>query len=236
MRTLLAPRWMAFHLLVVAAAVTMVFLAGWQWDRHQARVSFNSEVTQRFSVPPTPLDELLALDIDSVEWRAAVATGTYLPEEDLSVVNVSQDGRAGYDPVSALRLADGSIVLVVRGFLPLDAVSPEPPEGEVRVVGRLRASATRRLGAVADPSSGELREIQRIDLERLAPQMPGPLVGAYLELLDSNPADDPSLARLPVPDLTTGPHLSYVGQWSVFSIAVVVGWVLVVRRTLRRTA
>lgn len=234
MRRLLAPRWIAFHLLVVAAVATMASLAGWQWDRHQARVEFNSAVTERLAAEPAPLADLLAGGIDAAEWRAAVATGTYLADEDLSIVNVSQDGRAGYDPVSALQLADGSIVLVVRGFVPLDAAYPEPPGGEVRVVGRLRAPAARRLGAVADPSSGELREIQRIDLARLAPQMPAPLVGGYLELLASDPPDDARLARLPVPDLTTGPHLSYVGQWSVFSVAVLVGWVLVVRRTLRR--
>lgn len=235
MRRLLAPRWLAFHLLVVAAVVTMVSLAGWQWDRHQERVAFNSEVTARLAAEPVELADLLAVDIVDAQWRAAIATGTYLADEDLSIVNVSQDGRAGYDPVSALQLADGSIVLVVRGFVPLDAAYPEPPAGEVRIVGRLRASSTRRLGAVADPASGELREIQRIDIERLAPQMPAPLVDGYLELLASDPPDDPRLSRLPVPDLTTGPHLSYVGQWTVFSVAVLVGWVLVVRRNLRRT-
>lgn len=233
MRRLLAPRWIAFHLVVLLAVATTVNLARWQWDRHQSRVAFNADVSARLLAAPEDLDSLLARGLDAVEWRSAVAIGTYLEGYDLAVVNVSQDGRAGFDPVSALRLADGNIVLVKRGFLPLAARAASAPTGEVRVVGRIRASAVRRLGAVTDPDSGVLTEVQRLDLVRLAPQFPGPLVGAYLELLSSEPADDPALSRLPTPDLTTGPHLSYVGQWSIFSIAVVVGWVLVVRRSRR---
>jgi hypothetical protein len=41
------------------------------------------------------------------------------------------------------------------------------------------------------------------------------------------------LTPIPNPQLTGGPHLSYTAQWSLFSVAVAVGWVLAVRHSAR---
>jgi len=47
------------------------------------------------------------------------------------------------------------------------------------------------------------------------------------------PAGD--LPRLiPLPELGDGPHLSYAGQWFLFSACAVVGWVVIVRRAARQ--
>ena len=51
------------------------------------------------------------------------AAGRYLPDEQLVVVNRSQHGLAGEIVVTPLQLADGRIVLVSRGFVPLDQPS-----------------------------------------------------------------------------------------------------------------
>ena len=185
---------------------------------------------------PRPLEEILdsGLPLEDLEWLPAIAKGTFLAEESVTIVNVSQFGQAGFDPVTPLRLADSRLVLVNRGFLPLSAATPPPPEGEVTIVGRIRLSAERRTGAVTDPTEGELKEVQRIDIDRLAPQLDGEVVPVYLELLTSEPSDDPSLSRIAEPEFTLGPHLSYTVQWIVFSLFVLVGWGFVVRRELRK--
>jgi cytochrome oxidase assembly protein ShyY1 len=216
--------------------VVMVNLARWQYHRHQERQEFNATLTARFDETPRPLEELLAsgLPLEEIEWLPAIAKGTFVADESLTIVNVSQFGQAGFDPVTPLRLADSRLVLVNRGFLPLSASTPPPPEGEVTVIGRIRLSAERRTGAVTDPTEGELKEVQRIDIDRLAPQLDGDVVPVYLELLDSEPSDDPSISRIAEPEFTLGPHLSYTVQWIVFSLFVLVGWVFVVRRESRR--
>lgn len=228
----------ALTLACVIGIAVMTNLARWQYHRHQERQDFNATLTARFDETPRPLEEILgsAISLEEIEWLPAIATGTYLPEETLTIVNVSQFGQAGLDPVSPLRLADDRLVIVNRGFLPLAANVPAPPEGEVTVIGRIRLSAERRTGAVTDPSEGDLKEVQRIDIERLTPQLGGEVVPVYLELLTSEPADDPSISRIAEPEFTLGPHLSYTVQWIVFSLFVLVGWVFVLRRETRRAS
>lgn len=235
-RVLSRPRMIALTVACALGIVVMLNLARWQYHRHQERQDFNATLTARFDEIPRPLEELLAsgLALEDLEWLPAIATGTYLPEESVTIVNVAQFGQAGFDPVTPLRLADSRLVLINRGFLPLSATTPSPPAGEVTVIGRIRMSAERRTGAVSDPSEGVLKEVQRIDIERLAPQLNGQVAPIYLEQLTSEPADDAAISRIAEPEFTLGPHLSYTAQWTVFSIFVFLGWVFVVRRELRR--
>lgn len=232
------PRMIALTLACIVGIGVMANLARWQWHRHQERQDFNATLTARFDQTPFPLEDLLASGqpLEDLEWLPTIATGTYLNDESLIVVNVSQFGQAGFDPVTPLRLSDSRIVLINRGFLPLSATSSAAPSGEVSVLGRVRLSAERRTGAVTDPSSGELREVQRIDIDRIAQQLDGDVVPMYLEMLASEPADDPSLSRIADPEFTLGPHLSYMVQWIVFSLLVVMGWIFVLRREMRRSS
>lgn len=232
-------RWIAFHLLVVLAIVGMVNAGFWQLRRLDQRQSFNAVIEARYDADPVPLDEFLspsgaAGDLEEIEWRQATASGTYLPDEQLRVVNRSQGGRAGDNVVVPLALDDGRILLVNRGFVPLAEPPVETVDGRATVTGHLRTSEERRLGQLSDPSDGELTEVQRIDIERLAPQLPGEPVPMYLDLIASTPAQvGPFPEPVARPDLSEGNHLSYAVQWFIFSIAVAAGWFLAVRRSRR---
>jgi cytochrome oxidase assembly protein ShyY1 len=234
-RFLLRPTWIGFHLLVVGAIVAMVSLGFWQLRRLDERQAFNAQVESRYDTAPVPIDDLLVpgFDADAVEWRPVTATGTYVPDETVRIVNRSQNGFAGDNVVVPLDLGDGRLLLVNRGFLPLGIDVPPAPEGTVTVTGRLRPSQERRTGQLSDPAEGDLAEAQRLDIERLAPQFDGAVVGMYVDVFESRPADSDSLQPVLQPDLSEGPHLSYAVQWFVFSIAVAIGWVLAVRKSLR---
>ncbi len=232
---LFRPRWIAFHLLVIAAIIAMINLGFWQLRRLDERRDFNEQVSTRVDLPPEPIDEIVTstTDPDAVEWRSVRARGTYLPDEQFVVVNRSQSGRAGDLVVTPLELDDGRILLVERGFVPLDTDSVAAPTGDVEIVGRLRPSQERRRGQLSDPAEGELAEVQRIDIDRLAGQLPGPVVPMYAELVSSTPAENgPFPEPIEVPELDEGPHLSYAVQWFIFAVCVAVGWVLAVRHSL----
>jgi surfeit locus 1 family protein len=239
-RFLLSPRWIAFHLLVIAAIVLMINLGFWQLRRLDERQAFNAEVTSRIDLPPEPLDDVLAgTDPEDVEWRSVTASGTYLPDEEVRVVNRSQGGIAGDMIVTPLELEDGRILLVERGFVPLDTDVAAAPTGEVDIVGRLRPSQERRRGQLSNSATGDVTEAHRIDIPRLAPQLPGPPVPVYAELVSSDPAEPgPHPQPVTAPELGEGPHLAYAVQWFIFSAAVAVGWVLAVRKSIndRRAA
>ena len=234
-RFLLRPKWIGFHLLVVGGIVAMVNLGLWQLRRLDERQAFNAVVEARYDAQPRPIDEVLVagVDPDDVEWRPVTATGTYRPDATIRIVNRSQNGFAGDNVVVPMDLADGRVLLVNRGFLPLGIDLPPVPSGEVTVTGRLRPSQERRTGQLSDPAGGVLTEAQRVDIERLAPQIGGDVAPMYVDVFASRPSDADVLEPVAAPDLSEGPHLSYAVQWFVFSIAVAVGWVLAVRRSVR---
>jgi cytochrome oxidase assembly protein ShyY1 len=250
-RFLLTPRWVAFHLLVVVGVIAMVNLGVWQLRRLDERQAFNAVVEARYDLPPAPLDTVLdpsaiatvdgiapesGAAVGAVEWRSVTATGTYLPDGALRVVNRSQNGRAGDNLVVPLALDDGRVIYVTRGFVPLGMDDPPlPTDGRVTVTGRLRPTSERSGVAARDPAEGVLAEVQRLDLVRLAAQVDAPLVAASLDLVTSDPPETGDLPE-PVmrPDLSEGSHLSYAVQWFIFAAAAMAGWVLAVRVSARR--
>ena len=228
---LVRPKWIATHLLAIALIVLMVNLGQWQLNRHNERKDFNATLVQRFDAPIQPLETLLqSAKPEDIEWIPTAITGTYLQGEDISMVNVSQNGVAGYNAVTPMLLEDGMVVLVNRGFMPLADAFPPAPSGEVSLLSRVRASSERRTGAVSDPATGELTEVQRIDIDRLQQQIDGELVPVYVQLLKSTPAEAPALSTIVDPDFNNGPHLSYTVQWLFFSLCAVGGWFALVRR------
>lgn len=235
-RFLYSPRWIVLHTVVAILVVVMVNLAFWQIDRLHQRQDFNAVLESRVPAPVAPLHDVLAKYPNPVdaEWYRVVAIGTYLQGESISVVNVTQDGQAGHDAVTPLLLDSGQVLLVNRGFLPLSIDLPDAPSGRITIVGRLRVSAVRRTGAVSDPSSGDLQEVHRIDIDRLAPQLPFPPISMYVDLLDSQPPDSDLLSRISDPAFTNGSHLSYAVQWFLFSAFALVGWSIAVRREVKK--
>lgn len=238
-RFLFRPLWLILHVVVVAVIVLMINLGFWQLSRYHERTAFNKVVTQRIASPVVPITELL-VDLHSknetptsLEWRTVQVVGEYLDDQTVVVVNRSQDGFSGKDPLTPILLENGTLVLINRGFLPLTTQVTSAPSGRVEIIGRVRTSQTRRHGRLSDPSSGVLREIINIDLDRLSTQMPTPLAPIYVEMFTSKPEDSILLSQIASPVLSSGSHLSYTVQWFMFSIFVVFGWVVVVRRKLK---
>jgi len=235
-RFLLRPRWIAFHLLVIVAVIALINLGLWQLRRLDERRAFNAEVVSKQEEAPVPLDELLAdpgFDPAAAEWRTVTVEGTWLPDQVI-VFNRSQGGAAGDDVITALATDDGTTVLVNRGFVPLGADPPPPPQTETAVVGRVRESESRGRGGLTDSSAGPLTEVRRVEIDKLAAQFPGEVAPVYVELVSSDPPVQPTdPIPVPEPELTEANHLSYAFQWFIFSVCVVIGWVLAVRRSAR---
>ena len=233
-RFLITPKWIAFHLLVVVLVVTMINLAFWQLRRLDERRQFNTQVRANANQPIAPLGEAdpAVSTPSAIEWRRVRVTGTYVPGHEFLVVNRSQNGDSGRNVVDALQLADGTLLLVNRGFVREADATPALPTGSVEIIGRLRASERRGTGQPADETTGVLTEIRRIDISVLAKQFATTVLPMYVEQLESAPPEAKSLEPIVAPTLDEGPHLSYTVQWFIFSGCVIAGWVLAVRRSL----
>jgi len=235
-RFLLKPKWIGFHLLVIVGIVAMVSFGFWQLRRLDQKQTFNARVEQRYDAAVVPLDALLVprANVDDLEWRPVSVAGVYIPAGTVEIVNRSQYGVAGENTLTPMRLGDGRVLLVNRGFLPLDVTASIPPTGTVELTGRLRLTQVRTFAQLGDPDEGVLQVAQRVDIERLSQQIDGDVVPMYLDVFESSPAEAaPQPQPVIAPELGEGNHLSYAVQWFTFATAVGIGWVLAVRRSLR---
>ena len=247
-RFALRPKWILSHLFVVVLVVTMVNLGFWQLRRLHEKQAFNARVSARSEDPVAPIGRVLGArssfdDGRAVEFRRVTATGRYRPDQQLLVRSRSLDSAPGSWVMIPLEMADGTAVVVNRGWIAnegrFDAVPAafKPPAGEVTVTGLLRATETRGSFGPKDPTAGRLANLARADIGRFQRQVPERLVPAWLQLQTERPrSSGPSPRPVPAPELDEGPHFSYAVQWFIFSLIAVVGYPLILRRRARELA
>ncbi len=216
-------RWFAYLGAALVFALACVLLSQWQFARRDQAVAEITRVTNNFDAHPVALATLvpsLTAWSDALKWRPVTATGTYLVDEQVLARTRPYNGQNGYEVLTPLRLNDGSIFIIDRGWLPEgstgakpDAV-PAPPAGTVNVVARLKASEAELPGRSAPPG-----QVPTIHLPSVASQLDAPTyTGAYGLVVTESPAvtDMPAPAIKPTPD--EGPHLSYAVQWIAFAL------------------
>jgi len=229
-------RWGGYVALTVVFAVACGLLSWWQWARRAEAVADIERIEANYDAPPVALGDLLpALDTleEDAEWHPVELSGVYLADEQLIVRNRPRNGLAGFEVLVPLRLADGSVFVVDRGWVPLGSSAaapdsvPAPPEGEVTVVVRLKPGEPEIPGRGAP--EGQLATIRLPDIAALvgAPTY----TGMYGLLVSEDPApaeERPLPAFRPAED--EGPHLSYALQWIAFGVLAFIGLVWAVRR------
>ena len=235
------PKWIAGHLLALVAIVGFINLGFWQLSRHAERSDVNAIISERFAEPPAILSDLIGSygeDADALEFRRVRISGSYLIDEEVLWRARTLNGRSGHDVLTPLAVG-GRVLIVDRGWVPIDATDPpvvgaEPVAVDVVVSGIIRPGQVRQGLGPIDPETGELDRIARVDIERLQQQLDLDLYPFYVLLEEQSPAQSsglPAIQDPPSPD--SGPHLSYAIQWFVFSTIAAVGYPILLRRTAR---
>ncbi|MEA3182330.1 MAG: surfeit locus 1 family protein [Gammaproteobacteria bacterium] len=139
--------------LAILFFVVFVALGTWQVKRRVWKLDLIARVEQRVHAPavaaPGPA-QWPNVTVAADEYRHVTATGTFLDGSQTLVQAVTDLG-AGYWVLTPLRSADGSIVLVNRGFIPADdrnRVQPGSASPSATVTGLLR---------ITEPHGGFLR-------------------------------------------------------------------------------
>lgn len=222
---LFRPRWIAGHLLALVTVVAFINLGMWQLRRHAEALDLRDAVAEAQAMPIVPVE-------DAGMHRRVVAFGEYDASAQVRVLR-SEGGVSGYVLLTPLVLSDGTAILVNRGWVPPDlgdgdirqgdGVSLRPPEGRVRTEGYLWPAEP---GSWRPDALEPNQVVRRIDPAVVDPFTTYPFRDGYMiEALLR--ADAP-------PALSLGPHLAYAGQWFLFSLIVVAGYPLLLRRVVRR--
>jgi len=243
-RFALRPKWILSHLFVLALVVAMLAAGLWQLRRLDQKQARNERIESRTAEAVVPVEDLLAVDrtdgIGDLEYRRVEASGTYLLDDQVLIRSRSLEGAPGSWVATPLRLDDGTLLIVNRGWISNSGqheavpAAYDRPTGEVTVVGMVRPSQTRGSIGPVDPADGHLDTLARLDVGRLAEQLDGDVLPAYVQLEAQDPAvttADPT----PVPReaLGEGPHLNYAVQWFIFTTVALVGYPLILRRRAR---
>lgn len=243
-RFLLSRRWIVAGLVVLSATVVMVMLGVWQLRRHDEVRAQNATVRARLATPAEPLERVLSAEADArnAVYRRVDVSGRYDPAAEIVLNNRSNEGRPGNHLLTPLVTASGRAIIVDRGWVPLTPSADElagarAPSGPVRVVGILFSSERKGSFGASIPPEGRATALPRVDVSRIAKQLPYPAYPLYVRLSDQTPAQAGTLPIPPgAPLLDAGPHLSYAGQWFIFATLALATYGALARREARRRA
>ncbi len=217
-------------------------LGVWQLDRAAQKTALQQTLDQRQSLPPLPASALAtqSAQVAAQQDRAIVVPGRWLADHTVYLDNRQMDSREGFYVVTPLLLADGSAVVVQRGWLPrnfLDRTQvsgPALPPGPVQVAGRI-APPPGRLYDFGGAATGPIR--QNLDLGAYAAEIGHSLRPLSIVQQDGPlTAPDGLLRHWPHPAADVQRNYGYAFQW--FAMATLIlglyVWFQLIRPRIRR--
>ena len=225
-----APSW-GVTLGALLLAALFVRLGVWQWQRGEQRQA----AAVRFAHGADAVLELGTRAPGELPLYQRVAVeGELDGTHQFLLDNRTFEGRAGYEVLTPLARASGTVLLIDRGWVPFSGSRAHLPDvslpgGRVRLTGRIAPL----------PSAG-------LALGRAPPQGPWPKVTSYPDTLElGNALGTPVAARIVLldpaapsgyvrvwqpPGLPPLRHFSYAVQWWGFALLILVFWAVVSRR------
>ena len=236
LRFLFSRRWIVFALVVVFLGWVAWRLGEWQFDRLEDRKERNEIIERNEKAGADPVAEVMAPDRDVTrddEWRIVEARGTYAVEDTIIVRYRTREGEAGVDVVVPLELADGSTLLVDRGWYATDNRGattedvPAPPGGEVEVTGWVRRDAEGDSTEVSENST------RAVNSDAIAEALGREVLDGWVDLRTEVPEPATALEPVELPELDQGPHFFYGLQWWFFGGLAVFGFFYLIYDEMR---
>jgi surfeit locus 1 family protein len=220
-------RWIVFFAALALAAAT-ARLGLWQLDRAAQKRHLQQALDSRRSLAPLDAAGLArsAAGVGEQLHRAVSLPGRWSDRHTVALDNRALKGRAGFIVLTPLLLADGTAVVVQRGWLPRDprdrlkVTLPALPDDEVVVTGRIAAEPS-RLYEFEPAASGVLR--QNLPLEDFARETGLRLLPlTILQQAGAGDVSDSLQRDWPAPALDLHKHHGYALQWFGLSALTVI--------------
>ena len=228
-------------LALLALAGVCARMGLWQRSRWIERRAANARLEQMLRSGAETVSSSTELDARRTDH---VQTGGRCdPSRHLVLSREPDEGGVGVDVLTPLRLADGTFVLVDRGWMAADSAEAAHPEhfttaDSVCVLALVRPLAARRSSIPWVPLRGEIPArycTLHVDPDTLAARWPDVRHDVWLVSLPECIAGD-SLRRFAPQLPEANVHLSYALQWALFTVASLGGVTVVVSRERKRAA
>jgi surfeit locus 1 family protein len=222
-----------FVAIAVLAAAVFVRLGIWQLHRREERRAWNALVRSRLDSSEVDIGAI-PRDTGRARFRRVRLSGSPDYDRELVLANGRNPnpGSPGVNLITPIRLAGTDTAIIVnRGWV----YSPDAATVDLSRWHDRDSSFTGYVDVL--PATGGMvftnrpRAISGLSRATLATALPYPVAGLYVVALDdSAPAVDRP-ARLGVPSLGDGPHLSYAIQWFGFAVVALAGAAVVLAKS-----
>ncbi len=219
-------------LAVVALVALTLYLGAWQTRRGDEKETRQRLLESRIREMPV----VLTGSVDSAEpllYRRVRATGEFDAKGQIYLDNQIHNGRAGYFVVTPLRLRDGAVALVNRGWIARGRMYPEPPPapvpaGVVEVSGIATLPPSRFLELGANTVSGNVW--QNLTIARYRDATRSTVLPVVV--LAGAPGDG-LVAVHETPDAGVAKHREYSLTWFSLAATALVLWIVLSVRRVR---
>lgn len=235
LRTLLAPRVIGAHLLMVLVVAATIALGVWQYGASQEKKQ--AQIAELVHAAPQPLDRIFGANASFPAGdlgRPVIIKGSWAAHGTVLISGREHAGEKGYWVASPVEVnGTGSDMYVVRGWTPSPTRVPAPPHGTTTVVGWLQPPQENEV-TDQDPKDDVLPQL---DITTLINRVDRDLYGGYVmaagrEHWSTTPVNDGSrgLTEVAAPappkaDSSTGlRNFLYALEWWAFSLFAIYVW------------
>lgn len=231
--------------LAVVCVIILIGLGIWQLDRKVWKENLIATVTSRIAQTPADLPPRASwprLAQDANEFSRVTFPAEFLAGQEALVYTAGSPFRPdvkgpGYWVFAPAQLAGGSIVLVNRGFIPLEKKDPATrPDGNVRgsvdIVGAMRWPETRGLFTPADDPKTNVWYLR--DLKAIAAEKKWATAAPFY--IDQEAPVPPGALPLPakIDVKLSDNHLQYAVTWFGLALGLAGVYVVWIAGRLRR--
>ncbi len=226
------PAKMGLATFVVLAIVLVILLVlgTWQVQRLAWKEALLADITSRLAMPAAPLADILALQAagTDIEYRPVFVDGVFDHTRERHFL-ATQDGQPGFHVYTPLILADGQVLFVNRGFVPLQMERPETrsagnPAGPVHIVGLARQKLEAKPSAMVPDNDPSGNMFFWKDLDAMAQSAHYPVSRVLQIFVDADKTPNPGFypqGGVTIIDLPNN-HLQYAVTWYGLAVALVV--------------
>ena len=221
---------------MIVLATTFVALGIWQYNRNTEKQDKVKAAKAAYAAAAPELSG----GANPPSGARAEVRGTFASGKDVLLRDQPRNGRFGTDVLTPMLLADGTTVLIDRGWVPgiLADVPPNvtpAPAGPAVARGIVHAARpltaqdeVRQIGGdLAVPRVDTAAIAQHLGIDRVRP--------VWIEAQSLQPAPGPGAPLLPQPP-SPDPvnHMEYAIQWWAFALIPLIGWPIVLWQITRR--
>jgi len=205
--------------IATAMAVVLFVTAGvWQQARMRQKEGLGAQLDAAARNAAVPLPD--AQDWTAWRFRPVIVVGTFDASRQILIDNKVHAGRAGFDVVTPVAMADGRSVLVDRGWIAAGESRAQlpviaPPTGMVEVHGRVNLPTANYVELARDTVSGPVW--QNLDVKRYAQSTGLAVLPIVIEQTAPIGPNDALVRDWPAPDLGADRHRIYMVQWFLFA-------------------